>query len=84
MRHPSWHREEVFDLLERHGITYCVMSGANLPCVLRATAPFDCVRPHGPAQHHLSAGSYPDAADLRWRADRSREVRVHEPRVTVV
>ena len=39
MRHPSWHDEEVFDLLERHGAAYCVMSGAGLPCVLRATAP---------------------------------------------
>ncbi|HEX9372126.1 MAG TPA: DUF72 domain-containing protein, partial [Roseiflexaceae bacterium] len=39
-RHPSWHREEVFGLLERRGAAYCVMSGAQLPCVLRATAPF--------------------------------------------
>ena len=39
-RHPSWQRDEVFRLLEERGATYCVMSGANLPCVLRATAPF--------------------------------------------
>ena len=24
IRHPSWHREEVFDLLERHGVAYRV------------------------------------------------------------
>ena len=72
IRHPSWHREEVFDLLERHGGAYCVMSGANLHSVLRATAPFDYVRPHGPDQHHLYAGSYPDD-DLRWWAERIRE-----------
>ena len=48
------------------------MSGANLPCVLRATAPFDYVRLHCPDQHHLYAGSYSDD-DLRWWADRSRE-----------
>ena len=59
------------------------MSGVNLPDVLRATAPFDYVRPHGPDQHHLYAGSYPDD-DLRWWADRSREVRLHGPRVAVV
>ena len=47
-RHPSWHREEVFALLERHGAAYCVTSGAGLPCVLRATAPFVYVRLHGP------------------------------------
>jgi uncharacterized protein YecE (DUF72 family) len=30
-RHPSWHDEAVFALLERHGAAYCVMSGAGLP-----------------------------------------------------
>jgi uncharacterized protein YecE (DUF72 family) len=71
-RHPSWHCEEVFALLERHGTAYCVMSGARLPCVLRATAPFVYVRMHGPDSDHLYAGSYPDS-DLRWWADRIGE-----------
>ena len=71
-RHPSWHDEAVYDLLERHGAAYCVMSGAGLPCVLRATAPFVYVRLHGPDDAHLYAGSYPDA-DLRWWADRIGE-----------
>ena len=68
-RHPSWHREETFALLERHGAAYCVMSGAGLPCVLRATAHFIYIRLHGPDRHHLYAGSYPDA-DLHWWAAR--------------
>jgi uncharacterized protein YecE (DUF72 family) len=72
LRHPSWVDDRVFDLLERHGAAYCVMSGAGLPCVLRATAPFVYVRLHGPDHHHLYAGSYPDD-DLRWWADRVRE-----------
>lgn len=71
-RHPSWHHDGVFDLLERHGAAYCVMSGAHLPCVLRATAPFVYARLHGPDQHHLYGGSYSDD-DLRWWADRIRE-----------
>ena len=71
-RHPSWHTDEVFALLERHGAAYVVMSGAGLPCVLRATAPFVYVRLHGPDDRHLYAGSYPDE-DLRWWADRIRE-----------
>jgi uncharacterized protein YecE (DUF72 family) len=71
-RHPSWHREEVFALLERRGAAYCVMSGAGLPCVLRATAPFVYVRLHGPDHHHLYGGSYSDD-DLGWWADRLRE-----------
>ena len=57
-RHPSWHREEVFQLLERRGAAYCIMSGSRLPCILRATAPFVYVRLHGPDQQHLYGGSY--------------------------
>ena len=71
-RHHSWHCEEIFALLADHGAAYCVMSGANLPCVLRATTDFVYVRMHGPDHHHLYAGSYPDA-DLTWWADRIRE-----------
>lgn len=48
------------------------MSGANLPCILRATAPFVYVRMHGPDRQHLYAGSYPDE-DLRWWAQRIQE-----------
>ncbi|QDB79066.1 DUF72 domain-containing protein [Georgenia wutianyii] len=72
LRHPSWHDEGVYRLLEARGAAYCVMSGANLPCVLRATAPFVYVRLHGPDHHHLYGGSY-DEDSLRWWADRVRE-----------
>lgn len=71
-RHPSWNTEPVFQLLERRGAAYCVMSGAGLPCVLRATSPVVYVRMHGPSHEHLYAGSYSDD-DLRWWADRLRE-----------
>ena len=71
-RHPSWHDEEIFALLEAHRAAYCVMSGADLPCVLRVTTDFGYVRMHGPDHHHLYAGSYSDA-DLAWWADRIRE-----------
>jgi len=72
LRHPSWNDERVFAMLEQHTVAYCVMSGAHLPCVLRATAPFVYVRLHGPDPHHLYAGSYSDA-DLAWWADRLQE-----------
>lgn len=71
-RHPSWHDDAVFRMLERHGAAYCVMSGANLPCILRATASLVYVRLHGPDAAHLYGGSYSDA-DLAWWADRIRE-----------
>jgi uncharacterized protein YecE (DUF72 family) len=72
LRHPSWHDDAVFRLLERHQAAYTVMSGAGLPCVLRATAPFVYVRLHGPDREHLYAGSYGED-DLRWWADRVQE-----------
>ena len=71
-RHPSWHHDDVLALLEAHGAAYCVMSGADLPCLLRVTAGFAYVRLHGPDHHHLYTGSYSDA-DLSWWADRCRE-----------
>lgn len=71
-RHPSWHQDNIFELLEKYGAAYCVMSGANLPCILRATAPFVYVRLHGPDHNHLYGGSYSDD-DLRWWADGVRE-----------
>ena len=71
-RHPSWHCEEVFALLAAHRAAYCVMSGASLPCVLRATTDFVYVRMHGPDREQLYAGSYPDS-DLRWWAARIGE-----------
>ena len=72
LRHPSWLHDDVFRLLERHSAAYCVMSGAHLPCMLRATAPFVYVRLHGPDPEHLYGGSYSDDA-LAWWADRIRE-----------
>jgi uncharacterized protein YecE (DUF72 family) len=71
-RHPSWHCEEVYRLLEARSAAYCVMSGAHLPCVLRVTTDFGYLRMHGPDHHQLYSGSYSDA-DLSWWASRIRE-----------
>jgi uncharacterized protein YecE (DUF72 family) len=71
-RHPTWNVEKTYEVLARHGAAYCVMSGAGLPCVLRATANLVYVRLHGPDHQHMYAGSYPEA-DLRWWAGRIGE-----------
>ncbi|HEV7351458.1 DUF72 domain-containing protein [Telluribacter sp.] len=71
-RHPGWHQEPIFNLLEQHQAAYCIMSGAKLPCILRATAPFVYIRMHGPDTERLYGGSYSDN-DLHWWADRCRE-----------
>ncbi len=71
-RHPSWDHPDVYDLLEKHDAAYVVMSGAGLPCLLKATARFVYVRLHGPDQHAMYGGSYsPD--DLRGWAERITE-----------
>lgn len=69
LRHPSWDEPEVYALLERRRAAYVVMSGAGLPCILRATTDLVYVRMHGPDPAVLYAGSY-STADLRWWADR--------------
>jgi uncharacterized protein YecE (DUF72 family) len=74
LRHPSWVHDDVFALLERHGASYCVMSGAHLRCELRATAELVYVRFHGPDDDRLYVGSYSDA-DLDWWAERTDEGR---------
>ena len=71
-RHPSWSDDSVFALLERHGAAYCVMSGAALPCILRATSDVVYIRLHGPDPGSLYAGSY-SSEDLGWWAERIRE-----------
>jgi len=71
-RHPSWHQERIFSLLESFNVAYCILSGVHLPCILRATASFVYIRLHGPDPHYLYGGSYPDG-DLRWWADRIGE-----------
>jgi uncharacterized protein YecE (DUF72 family) len=71
-RHSGWHVDATFQLLERYRAAYCIMSGAHLPCILRATAPFVYVRMHGPDRQHLYAGSYSDT-DLHWWKSRIKE-----------
>lgn len=66
LRHPSWNDDDVFAVLEHHGATYCVMSGAGMPCVPRATTDAVYVRLHGPDPERLYVGSYSDAALRRW------------------
>ncbi len=71
-RHRSWEDEAVYEVLEKHGAAYVVMSGAGLPCVLKATAAFVYVRLHGPDPDAMYGGSY-SGDDLRWWAERIRE-----------
>ena len=69
-RHPSWHCEEIFALLAEHAAAYCVMSGADLPCILRATTDF-VLRPDARPR---------PASPVRGRVQRRRPHVVGRPR----
>lgn len=65
-RDPSWQIEEVYSLLEEHGVAYCVMSSPGLPRVMRVTAPFAYIRMHNGGED--TGGRYEDP-QLEWWAD---------------
>lgn len=70
-RHHSWHTDQTFQMMEEFQKAYCVLSGVNLPCVLKATADFVYVRFHGPDDPN-SGGSYSEN-NLQWWAHRIGE-----------
>jgi len=47
-RDASWHRQEVYELLSRRGVGYCIMVGPKLKGEPIATADFIYVRFHAP------------------------------------
>lgn len=48
-RDPSWHRDDVYELLHRHGATFCIFELAGTISPYAITAGFAYVRLHGPA-----------------------------------
>ncbi|ORA29959.1 DUF72 domain-containing protein [Mycobacterium aquaticum] len=82
LRHPSWHEPAVYELLERFGAAYVVMSGPGLRCEPRATSHLVYVRLHGPADTTMYAGSYPDDELQQW-AERIRTWEAEGHRVVV-
>ena len=46
-RHRSWLNDDVYKLLEEHGVAFCIVSSPKLPVVVRVTADFSYIRMHG-------------------------------------
>ncbi|MFQ5849382.1 MAG: DUF72 domain-containing protein [Candidatus Binatia bacterium] len=67
VREKSWLCEEVYRLLEEHGVSLCLADFAELPIDGPITAPLVYIRRHGPAG--LYASKYSDAF-LRKEAER--------------
>ncbi len=69
-RHQSWLDEEVFDILRRHNIGFCVFDMPGLPCPLLTTADFAYIRFHGSTGLYFSR--YSDEELEEWARRISR------------
>ncbi len=46
-RHKSWFDEDVYDVLKKHNIAYCIISAPDLPSTIQVTTNFAYIRFHG-------------------------------------
>jgi uncharacterized protein YecE (DUF72 family) len=63
-RHPSWYKKETYDLLAKHGVSFCVVSSARVPPEVVLTSGTAYFRFHG-----LTGGyryRYTDEELLTW------------------
>jgi uncharacterized protein YecE (DUF72 family) len=63
-RNETWNVPEVYELLARHNIGYCIFHLAGFQSPMEVTADFVYVRLHGPGGKYQ--GSYDDAALSEW------------------
>ncbi len=62
-REPSWYSDEVFALLQKHGVALCLHDMEGSATGPLKVGPFVYVRFHGTSKY---SGSYSDAALQRW------------------
>ncbi|MBD3193828.1 MAG: DUF72 domain-containing protein [Candidatus Lokiarchaeota archaeon] len=46
-RHDSWFDPDVYDVLKKHNIAYCIISAPGLPSTIQVTTDFAYIRFHG-------------------------------------
>jgi uncharacterized protein YecE (DUF72 family) len=63
-RHESWLDDEVFEILRRHRVGFCVFDRPGRTCPLTATADFAYIRFHG--SDTLYSSSYSDEQLTDW------------------
>ena len=63
-RHQSWLEEEVFSILHKYNVGFCVFDIPTLSCPLMATADFAYIRFHGSAS--LYSSCYADEELATW------------------
>jgi uncharacterized protein YecE (DUF72 family) len=63
-RDASWHCDEIYALLERHGAAFCIYHLAGFESPRVVTTDFTYVRLHGPGEAY--SGKYPKKALRSW------------------
>ena len=63
-RHQSWFEDEVFEILRKYSIGFCVFDMPSLSCPLVATADFAYIRFHGSSE--LYSSDYSDEELVHW------------------
>jgi uncharacterized protein YecE (DUF72 family) len=69
-RNESWYTKEVYDILRKHNVAFCIYELAHHLTPLEVTADFVYVRLHGPGEKYQ--GSY-SPADLKKWAKRCKD-----------
>lgn len=64
-RNETWFSDEVFELLDRSGVGFCIYQIAGRVSPIRVTGRLAYVRLHGPTEKAYQ-GSYPDEDLRRW------------------
>lgn len=63
-RHATWFADEVYDLLLRHEVAFCIVDHVHLKSPVLATAPTAYVRFHGATG--VYSGQYGEETTARW------------------
>lgn len=64
-RHVSWYCEEVYNILRKHKVAYCIVSAPKFPCDLQVTSNIAYIRWHGISSWYSYEYS---KEDLEWWA----------------
>jgi len=66
-RDPSWHDKDIYDLLRRHKIAFCLFEKGELRSPRLSTADFNYVRLHGRKENYKGNYSASELKDWhRW------------------
>ena len=75
-RHKSWWNGQVYEILEKHGAGFCIVSGLGMPKQVQVTSEIAYFRFHGPGKAYESR--YTEESIQKW-ADKIKKVSEQEP-----